>query len=163
MSPEGDRHRDEPEEPMGRKLTTLAGAAVLAGAAPAVRRVLRAARPAGEDLDRWHAVTVLCPSEEAEARRDTPLAALGDAVEVSVRRAPGERGSEVRARLAPAVAAGGDAGERLEELRTALRETRQVLEIGWVVSADRPATSRPTPLNAPLRAAIAHGKGRGRL
>jgi hypothetical protein len=149
---------------MRRRLATLAGAAAVAGAgaAPAVRRAMRARRPPAEDMDRWHAVTVLCPPKEAEARRDTPLAALGDAVEVSVRQAPGERGSEVRARLAPAVAAGDDAGERLEELRTALRETRQVLEIGWVVNADRPTTNRPTPLNAPLRAAIAHGKGRGR-
>ena len=148
---------------MGRKLTTLAGAALVAGAAPVVRRVMRAARPSAEELERWHAVTVLCLSQEVEARRDTPLAALGDAVEVTVRPAPGERGTEVRARLAPAAAAGDDAGERLEELRTALRETRQVLEVGWVVNADRPATTRPTPLNAPLRAAIAHGKGRGRL
>jgi hypothetical protein len=148
---------------MGRKLTTLAGAAVLAGAAPAVRRAIRVLRPAAQDTDRWHAVTVLCPPKEVEARRDTPLAALGDAVEVSVRPAPGERGSEVCARLTPAVAAGDDAGERLEELRTALRETRQVLEIGWVVSAGRATTSRPTPLNAPLRAVTAHAKGRGRL
>ena len=149
---------------MGRRLATLAGAAaVVAGAAPAARKLLRAARPAAEDLNRWHAVTVLCPPKEVEARRDTPLAALGDAVEVSVTPAPGERGSEVRARLSPSAAAGDDAGERLEELRTALRETRQVLEIGWVVNADRPTTTRPTPLDAPLRAAIAHGKGRGRL
>jgi hypothetical protein len=150
-------------------------AAVTAGAAaaPAVRRLVRAVGAGGgaDDADRWHAVTVLCPPKEAEARRDTPLAALGDAVEVRVVPAPGDRGSELHARLAPAGDGNGNGrsggrrsvAERVEELRTALRETKQVLEIGWVVQPDRPGTTRPTPLNAPLRAVTAHARGRGWL
>jgi hypothetical protein len=148
-------------------------AAVTAGAAatPAVRRLVRAvgAGAGAGDADRWHTVTVLCPPKEAEARRDTPLAALGDAVEVRVVPAPGDRGSELHARLAPAGDGNGRRGgtqnvaERVEELRTALRETKQVLEIGWVVQPDRPGTTRPTALNAPLRAVTAHARGRGWL
>jgi len=146
---------------MGKRLGVAAGVVAVAAAAPVVRRMTgrKDALGARNDPRRWHVVTVQCPPEEARARRDTPLAELGDDVEVQVRPAPGDRGSEIAARFtAP------DAGtEQVEKLREALRETRQVLEIGWVVHPDRPGTTRPTALNAPLRAATAHGKGEGRL
>ena len=137
---------------MGKRLGVAAGAlAVAVAAAPVVRRMTRRqdAPGARNDPRRWHVVTVQCPPEEAGARRDTPLAELGAAVEVQVRPAPGDRGSEIAARL---TAPDADSGQ-VEKLRVALRETRQVLEIGWVVHPDRPGTTRPTALNAPLRAA----------
>jgi len=145
---------------MDRKIGVAAGVLVVA-ATPVVRKLARrkAAAPARNDPRRWHAVTVACPPQEVEARRDTPLAALGDGVEVQVRPAPGDRGTEIAARLASA-----DAGtDRVEALRTALRETRQVLEVGWVLHPDRPGTTRATPLNGLLRTATARGKGAGRL
>ena len=145
---------------MGKRLGVAAGALAVA-ATPVVRRMVgrKDALGARDDPRRWHVVTVQCPPEEAEARGDTPLAELADAVEVQVRPAPGDRGSEIAARL---TASDADR-EQVERLRPALRETRQVLEIGWVVHPGRPGTTRPTPLNAPLRAATTHGKGEGRL
>lgn len=144
---------------MGRKIGIAAGALAVA-AAPAVRQWVGRREAAGlrDDPHRWHVVTVLRPPEEVRQRTDTPLAALGDAVEVQVRPAPGDRGAELAARFR------GDAGgEQVAELRTALRRTRALLEIGWAVQPDRPGTTRPTPLNAPLRAVTARGQGGGRL
>jgi hypothetical protein len=145
---------------MSKRLGVAAGALAVA-ASPVVRRLAgrKEAAAGRNDPARWHVVTVLCSPEEAAGRTDTPLAALGDAVEVLVRPAPGDRGSEIAARLRSG-AAGVD---QVRELREALRDTRQVLEVGWVTHPDRPGTTKATPLNAPLRAATAHGKGEGRL
>jgi hypothetical protein len=144
---------------MAKKIGIAAGALAAAAAVPLVRRLARMEAPARNDPKRWHAVTVNCPQETVEGRGDTPLAALGDRVEVRLRPAPGDRGTEVAARLRS-----GDAGDaQVRELRAALRETRMLLEVGWVTHPDRPTTTRRTPLNAPLRAATAHGKGEGRL
>jgi hypothetical protein len=144
---------------MAKKIGIAAGALAAAAAVPVVRRLAQKEAPARNDPKRWHAVTVNCPQETVEGRGDTPLAALGDRVEVRLRPAPGDRGTEVAARLRS-----GDAGdEQVRELRAALRETRMLLEVGWVTHPDRPTTTRRTPLNAPLRAATAHGKGEGRL
>jgi hypothetical protein len=142
--------------PMAKKIGIAAGA-LAAAAAPVVRKLAQKEAPARNDPKRWHAVTVNCPQETVEGRGDTPLAALGDRVEVRLRPAPGDRGTEVAARLR----SGGD--EEVRELRRALRETRALLEIGWVPTPDRPTTTRATPLNAPLRAATAHGREEGRL
>jgi hypothetical protein len=131
--------------------------AVGAGAAVARRVTGRGQVPSPAAGDRWHAVTVDVSPEELG--RD-PLAALGDTVEVRVRRAPGGRGTELHARLT----AGADATrEQVEELRTALRETKMRRETGEVLAPSSMATTTPTPLNAPLRAATAHGRGEGRL
>ena len=89
----------------------------------------------------------------------TPLAAFTDA-EVTTRPAPGDRGTEIAARL---TSPGDDSHDRLQELRKALRDTRQVLEVGYVLHPDRPGTTQATPLNKPLREATAHGKEEGRL
>ena len=142
-------------------VTRMGKAAVLtalgAGAAVARRVTTRGEVPSPAAGDRWHAVTVNLPPEQLG--RD-PLAALGDTAEVRLERAPGDRGTELHARLR----AGADATrEQVRELRTALRETKMRLETGEVLTPAEPGTSTPTPLNAPLRAATAHGRGEGRL
>lgn len=55
----------------------------------------------GKAEDRWHVVTVNRPPEEvsSEGRLPDPLAELGDKIEVQTRPAPGDRGTELAARL----------------------------------------------------------------
>jgi hypothetical protein len=146
-------------------------AALAAGAVPAVagaaamlrrtaaRRLGGPVAGASADPHRWHVVTVNRDPGEVGNLDETPLGAVAG-IEITTRPAPGDRGTEIAARLTET---GDDDHDRLRELRTALRDTRQVLEVGWVLHPDRPGTTEGTPLNAPLREATAHGKGEGRL
>src|SRR5918997_1175237 len=84
------------------------------------------------------------------ARRDATRQG-GDAVEGRVRPAPGGRGTELAARLrqgAPSGPAGALArvsgSDPRQELRAALRQSRQLLETGEVLSPDSPPTTRRT-------------------
>jgi hypothetical protein len=122
--------------------------------------------------DRWHAVTVFRPLEEVQpdGQLPEPLAELGDAIEVQVRPAPGDRGTELAARLrqgaptgmrgAAARAAGTDPRQ---DLRAALRQARQLLETGEVLSPDQPPTTRRTLRGLPLELATRRAGGEGRL
>ena len=114
---------------------------LLAGARAGGRR-LRARAERRGSTDRWLVVTVLRPpAEVSQAAAQTALEALGDAVETSVRVAPGDRGTELAARWRP----GQQAGRSLDELRSALREAKQVLEVGEVLrSVPRPEGERPS-------------------
>jgi hypothetical protein len=81
-----------------------------------------------------------------------PLDGLGDRLEVRTRPAPGGRGTElaVRSKQAPppgstsmpARLAGRDPRQ---EIRTALREAKSLLETGEVMRPDAPPTTRETP------------------
>ena len=76
--------------------------------------------------------------------------------------APGDKGTELFARWRD----GADLSERsdpVRALRVALRDAKQVLEVGWVLQPDRNITTEETPLNAPLRKAIKLAKGEGLL
>ncbi len=75
-----------------------------------------------------------------------PLAELGDLVEVEVRPAPAGKGSELRARLrTPEPSGAASAAARLagndprQRVRAALREAKQLIEVGEVLRVD------PTP------------------
>jgi hypothetical protein len=126
----------------------------------------------GQAPDRWHSVTVNRPPEEVapEGRLPEPLATLGDAVEVRLRPAPGGRGTELAVRLrdgapsgaaeAVARAAGGDPRQ---QVRSALRQSRQLLETGEVLRADEPPTTRRTLRSLPLELATRRAGGEGRL
>lgn len=83
----------------------------------------------------WLAVTVYRPAADvlAGGDRPAPLAAFGDAIDVEVRPAPGDKGTELRARQRPGTP---DATGRL---RAALREAKQLIEVGEVLRVD------PTP------------------
>ena len=125
-----------------------------------------------EAQDRWHTVTVNRPPEEVatDGRLPGPLAELSDAVEVQIRPAPGGRGTEVAARLRGEVPSGaGAAAARVvgsdprQDLRAALRQSRQLLETGEVLRADEPPTTRRTLRGLPLELATRRAGGEGRL
>jgi uncharacterized membrane protein len=124
-----------------------------------------------EAQDRWHTVTVNRPPEEVatDGRLPGPLAELSDAVEVQIRPAPGGRGTEVAARLRGEVPSGAAAAARVvgsdprQDLRAALRQSRQLLETGEVLRADEQPTTRRTLRGLPLDLATRRAGGEGRL
>jgi hypothetical protein len=102
---------------------------------------------------RRHVITVYRPlAEVAEA---LPLTALQGAIEVQLRPAPADRGTEISARALDGTVSDGD-------LRRLLRESRSLLEVGDVLKPGGPTTT-PTLLNRPLRAATRHGREGGLL
>jgi hypothetical protein len=144
------------------------GAAVVAGIAGAglvaAKRVAGLARGklsgAGpeDDRPRWHAVTVYRNQDEVApgGQLPAPLAELGNAVDVRLKEAPGGKGTEIHVRPLGEDGRGG-------EIRSALRRAKRLLETGEILEPDSPGSAKPTPLNAPLRAATAHGMDGGRL
>ncbi|CAM3783387.1 hypothetical protein [Nocardioides zeicaulis] len=90
----------------------------------------------------WLAVTVLCQPDELDpASLPAPLAELGDRIEVDVRPAPADKGTELYARLIDRSGRSG-AASRLSgsdaeaELRSALRRAKQLIEVGEVLAVD---------------------------
>ena len=155
-----------------RRVVVLAGvsAGVIAARRIATRQAGNGA--AGQVPDRWHTVTVNRPPEEVapEGRLPEPLAGLGDAVEVRLRPAPGGRGTELAARLRDGAPAGpGAAVARIagkdprQEVRAALRQSKQLLETGEVLTPDEQPTARRTLRNLPLELATRRARGEGRL
>ncbi|WP_258723334.1 hypothetical protein [Cellulomonas sp. NS3] len=146
---------------MTRRTTLGAVAGVLALGALAAARSRTGAVP-----DRWHVVTVhRDPSDvDVAAARPRPLAALGDAVELRTAPAPGDRGTELAARVRPdSGLSASDAKDLDGHVRQALRDTRCLLETGEVLRPDDLGTSRATLTNAPLRFALRRAKTGGRL
>jgi hypothetical protein len=111
------------------------------------------------DPERWRVVTVNRSLAEVGDALPEPLAKLGEALEVRVSAAPGDKGTEIAARLK----ATGDGNPSVEEVRRALREGKQILEVGWVLEPNRNTTTRPTLLNVGLRWATEHARRVGRL
>ncbi|MGI5241138.1 hypothetical protein [Dactylosporangium sp. CA-139066] len=127
------------------------GAGAIAGVAMVARR-RRAAEP-----DRWHTVTINCSPGQLDPL-PPPLNELDFPVEVRIQPAPGDRGTELAARVAP-----GADRKRVRRLRAALREARSLAEVGEVLLPDAPATTKPTLRSAPLAYATKHGREEGRL
>jgi hypothetical protein len=156
---------------------TVGGVVVVAGVGAGVVAVRRIAgrqfgNGARDSQDRWHTVTVNRPPDQVapDGRLPDPLAELGDAVEVQIRPAPGGRGTELAARLRGAVPSGlGGVAARAagndprQNLRAALRQSKQLLETGEVLRPDEPPTTRRTLWNLPLELATRHAGGEGRL
>ena len=141
---------------MNRMMTGLA--VVAAGGAGAVLyQRLRHGSTTDPEPDRWHSVTVNCSPEEL-GPKPPPLDELGFPVEVRIRPAPGDRGTELAARVAS-----GPDHERVQQLRSALRAARSLTEVGEVLRPDSPATTDRTPASAPLAYATRHGREEGRL
>jgi hypothetical protein len=147
-----------------------------------VRQIRSARQPSalhGDAKDRnrdsrWRAVTVaLEPDQVAPGGQlPEPLAALGDRIETRVRPAPGGKGTELAARLrgsASSRAAGMVARARgtdpRQELRSALRQAKQLLEVGEVLAVDpTPHGKRsPTPMGIALEAATRRADREGVL
>jgi hypothetical protein len=151
-------------------IRTVATSAAVAAGSAAIRKVL-GRTPSGwgpggseaADPARWRAVTVNRPIHELEAAPLGPLDELGDAVEIRLQPAPADKGTEIHARLTEHAPERIHDQEPLEALRSALRQAKQVAEVGYVLEADRNRTTKPTPLNEPLRQADRHAGGEGRL
>lgn len=123
-------------------LTVAAGAA--AGAGGVVLRQLQKARvpgtgrpPVQDDpktaVRRWRAVTVLCSPEQVGTgdALPAPLARFGNRIETRVTPAPADKGTELAARFT-----GRTTQDDIGELRAALREAKQVIEVGQVLRVD---------------------------
>jgi hypothetical protein len=106
----------------------------------------------------WLVRTVNRPPWEVmtEGRPPEALARLGDAVEVRIRPAPGDRGAEL------AVRPTRPDPESRRTARLALREAKQLLETGEVIAPSQPSTTRPTMLNRPLAYVTRHAREEGR-
>jgi len=123
------------------------------------------ASKAERDLRRWLVVTVEGDPAQlrAEGQLPTPLAELGSSVEVEVRPGPGDWGTEILAR--PAVASSSPTADRdlRDQIRSALRQTKQLLEVGEVLVAEpRPEGRRPATVAGKLvdhAVRTADGKG----
>ncbi|GIF17131.1 hypothetical protein [Actinoplanes teichomyceticus] len=141
---------------MGRTGKALLFAAPLAaGAAVAAARRRRGATPASR---RSHVLTVFRPLAELEATQlPGSLREIADGVQITLRAAPGGRGTEIAVRI-PEGSAVTDG-----EVRRALRETRSLLEAGDVLLPSGPATTTPTWRNRPLQAATRNGREGGLL
>jgi hypothetical protein len=122
--------------------------------------------------DRWHFVTVYRPIEEVAPGGRVPerLAELGDAIDVEIRPAADEKGTEIGARLRSGVPSG--AGEPIarisgndprQELRLRLRETKALIECGEVVLPEQRPSTKRTLTNLPLELAVRRSRGEGRL
>jgi len=99
--------------------------------------------------NRWIMVTVNCSPQRLASRADLPepLTRLGDAVDIKICPAPGDRGTELGARLRdlPRTRVHGMVDRRLEEdprlmVERALREAKAMIEAGEVIRPDWPAT-----------------------
>jgi hypothetical protein len=153
------------------KKATVGTVAVAAAAIVAGRRLARGGRaqPAASARDRWHTITIFCEPERLGAL-PPPLDELGEPVEVNIRPAPGDHGTELSARLTNRVptgvrklAARARDDDPVRRLRRALREARSLAEVGEVLQPDTPPTTRPTPTGAPLAYATRHAREEGRL
>jgi hypothetical protein len=150
-----------------RRILAVAG---LAGGALAMRRRRRqrpepAPQSGGEAQHRrWQAVTVNRPPDEVapDGRLPDPLGELGDAVEVQLRPAPGDRGTELAARPRAATPIRSKEDPR-ETVRTALRTSKQLLEAGEILGPHRPPTTQRTLSGLPLELATRRARRKGRL
>ncbi|MBB4908614.1 hypothetical protein [Actinophytocola algeriensis] len=145
----------------------LRAGAVLGVAVAASGAVLRR-HTDEDDTSRWLVVTVNAEPDAVagDPRFTEAFAAFGDDVETRVAAAPGERGTEVAARVrqAPARATARMAGhDPRQDVRRTLRDVKSLLETGDVLRTDPPTTGKPTPGGALVRLFTRRAGGEGRL
>jgi hypothetical protein len=102
-------------------------------------RRLRGGAADADSADRWRVVTIDRPPDEvgSAGRWPEPIARLGDTVEVQVRPAPGGKGAELAVRPRPGRSSSGPSGETpAEAVRSALRQAKQLIEVGEVLKVD---------------------------
>lgn len=160
---------------MRSAVTRTATAGLAAGVGVALVALRRSGTPDPRAHERWLVVTVNLPPQEVapDGRLPEALRALGDDVEVQVRPAPGDKGTELAARPRPAASGGPRGGHgplaRLrgadprQPVRAALREAKSVLETGEVLQAQRPGSTQHTLRGLPLEIAQKRSGGEGRL
>lgn len=136
-----------------KRMTTVAVLGVAGLGGVTAYRIRQARRP--QPGDGRHAITVNLPLDEVTGRLPSELTEPPGAIEVTLRAAPGGRGTEIHAR-----ALGGTVSDG--QLREALRNSRSLLEAGEVLAPGGPTTT-PTALNSALRTATRHGREEGLL
>jgi hypothetical protein len=134
------------------------------------RRVAVSPGEVAEPQSKWRAVIIDRSPDEVmpDNRVPGPVAELGALVQVEVRAAPGGKGSELRARLRrPERTGAASAAARLsgddprQQVRAALREAKQLIEVGEVLRVDPTPHGRrtPTPTGAVVELYRASGGG----
>jgi hypothetical protein len=151
---------------IGLAAVAAGGAGVVLGRT-ALRRTPAAVRDDGRD--RWHSVTINCSPEQL-GPKPPPLDELGFPVEVRIRPAPRDRGTELAVRMAEPPPSGPVKvldklrdDDPVRAIRRALRQARSLAEVGEVLLPDVPATTHRTATGAPLAYATRHGRQEGRL
>jgi hypothetical protein len=109
---------------------------------------------------RWRAVTVRTDLDQLRAMTPAPLAAFGERLELRVTPAPGGKGAELAARFRGPVTE-----DDIGDLRSALRESKQLVEVGEVLRVDPQPHGRrpPTPQGEALEAATKRAPKEGVL
>jgi hypothetical protein len=126
---------------------------VVIGAGVGIAFALSKTFDADHEPGRWRSVTILADADEISPGGvlPDPLRRLGSKIEVRTTDAPGDRGTELAARLVDGEPTGVRAAlgrltgrDPRQLLRIALRESKQLVEVGEVIRLDpRPAGSRP--------------------
>jgi hypothetical protein len=142
-------------------------AVTAAAAAVVIARRRRSGQ--GASAERRFVVTIDRPRDEVAAGAASgPLAALGDSVDVRTKEAPGGRGTELSARplSAPPATAVGSLARRAtgadprQDVRRALRETKQLLEVGEIMRQEpQPEGHRRSTPPGRLMDLVAHRSG----
>lgn len=118
-----------------------------------------ATRPAESKRDRvmknrWMMVTINCSPARLASPADLPepIIRLGDAVDIKICQAPGDRGTELGARLRdfPRGRIGGQlswraSGGPRRAVREALRQAKSIIEAEEVLRPDKPSPAHPNP------------------
>jgi hypothetical protein len=154
---------------IGRIALVAGGAIGAAGAALLAKKAQRQKTPPEED--RWLTVTIAAGREEIapNGAAPHPLAELGDAVEFRLEAAPGSWGFELSARPSglntERLRSRARGGDPREAVRIALRESKQLLEVGEILRIDpRPSGQRKhTPAGTALDALTRKSIGEGVL
>jgi hypothetical protein len=136
-------------------MNTAGKALLAAGVATAVAVARRRRRtPHDQSAERWLVVTVYRSPEEVQSSLPDDLARWRDQVEIRIRPATGDKGTELRARPVGEVSS--------HDLRLALRKAKAILEAGEVVRPDT-APTHPGPLGKALQLVTSRAGGGGRL
>ncbi len=151
---------------------TIGGAGMVAAAVGVAAWM--AARPAESKRDRamknrWMMVTINCSPVRLASPADLPepIIRLGDAVDIKICQAPGDKGTELgarlrdfpRGRMSGPVSWRAGAGPR-RAVREALHQAKSIIEAEEVLRPDVPSSTRPTPAGKLLEFA---GRRGGRL
>jgi hypothetical protein len=142
-------------------MRTAAKAGILAGvgaAAIALGQRLRTAGGADSRENHWLAVTVNCSPDRLTPADSLPepLARLRDRIELRVRPAAGDKGTEM-------LALPTDEGLSRADLRQALRQAKSLIEAGIVIHPDTPGSTHPGPAGRLLGAVVGRAQKEGRL
>jgi hypothetical protein len=139
------------------KMRALGGAGLLAACVGIAGWM--AARPVESKRDRamknrWIMVTINCSPARLASPADLPepITRLGDAVDIKICQAPGDKGTELgarlrdfpRGRISGPVSWRAGAGPR-RAVREALRQAKSIIEAGEALRPDTPSSTRPTP------------------